>query len=88
MEETLVWYHMEINNTFIRRAENLLSKILWPSKTETLQTSSNKKIVKHRSDKWGVLAALVIEMLTDADLFSWPLLSIYMQLGKQINNNM
>lgn len=29
MQETLVWHHMEINNnTFIRQAENLLSKIL------------------------------------------------------------
>lgn len=30
---------------------------------------------KTESDKWGVLAALEIEILTDADLFSWLLLS-------------
>lgn len=78
MEETLVWYHMEIiNNILIRQGENLLSKILKEFQNRETTNKQQQESSKTGSDKWGVLAALGLELLTDAGLFSWPLLSIH-----------
>lgn len=79
MEETLVWYHMEINNNiFVREAENLLSKIhLWPPEIKKHWTATTRKLYNVKTDKWGVLAVLEMEILADADLFCCPLLYIH-----------